>query len=479
MKAIKLKNVSFSYIDNEMIIDNVNLELDYSSINLIAGPSGEGKSTVMNIISGIIPSLINGQITGEVFIDEENISNKKLGDISRKVGIVLQNPDSQIIQKRVDDEIAFGLENIGVKPETIKKQINTVTKMMNLDPNWECRKLSLGQKQRLIIASILAMGQKIILLDEPLSSIDKKCSLLILNTLKSLKRAGYCIVIIEHRLDILLPYVDNIFHIENKQITKIENKEEYLKKQSERIVDICSSDDSTSDLFKLENISFKTNKREILKNISFSIPKGKRTLILGENGCGKTTLIQIIARLLKQSSGTIHQSLDSKFKEKKHGSKKWFKKVGYIFQNPDYQLFMPTVKDELYYNQKDKEYADKIASLFDIKKLYNRHPQSLSEGQKRRVSIAAILASRPSVVILDEPTVGQDYKHLKEMVNTLNLIHQQEKNTMIIITHDVRCASSLTDKAVLIEDGKVKEEGDKKLVEKFFSNLINKKTKTY
>lgn len=475
MRAIKLKDVSFSYSEKECVIENVNLNLDYSSINLIAGPSGEGKSTLMNIIAGIIPNLINGEIKGEVFIDEENISNKKLGDVSRKVGIVLQNPDSQIIQKTVEDEIAFGLENMGIKPETIKKQINTVTKMMNLEQCLECRKLSLGQKQRLIIASILAMGQKIILLDEPLSSIDKKCSLFILDTLKALKKAGYCIVIVEHRLDILLPFVDNIFHVENKKVVKIDNKEEYLNKQSERIDDIVKDNEVTSDLFKLENISYKIKKRKILKDISFTIPKGKRTLILGENGCGKTTLIQIIARLLKQSGGTIHQNIDSKFKEKKHGSRKWFKKVGYIFQNPDYQLFMPTVKDEIYFNQKDKEYADKIATLFDVKKLYCRHPQSLSEGQKRRVSIAAVLASRPTVVILDEPTVGQDYKHLKEMVDTLNLVHQEEKNTMITITHDIRCAASLTDKAVLIEEGKVKEEGDKKLVEKFFNEFKNDK----
>lgn len=475
MSAIKLKNVSFSYTGNENVIENVNLDLDYSSINLIAGPSGEGKSTLMNIISGIIPNLINGNIQGEVFIDEENISNKKLGDVSRKVGIVLQNPDSQIIQKRVDDEIAFGLENMSVKPETIHKQINTVTKMMNLNPEWECRKLSLGQKQRLIIASILAMGQKIILLDEPLSSIDKKGALFILDTLKALKKAGYCILIIEHRLDILLPYVDNIYHVENKKVIKIEDKEEYLNSQSERIVDTVIDSKSTDYLFTLDKISYKVKKRKILKDVSFSIPTGKRTLILGENGCGKTTLIQIIARLLKQSGGSVHQNLDPKFKEKKHGSRKWFKSVGYIFQNPDYQLFMPTVKDEIYFNQKDREYADKIATLFDVKKLYSRHPQSLSEGQKRRVSIAAVLASRPSVVILDEPTVGQDYKHLKEMVDTLNLIHQEEKNTMITITHDIRCAAALTDKAVLIEEGKVKEEGDKKLVEKFFNDFKKNK----
>lgn len=466
--AVKLNNVSFSYNNDIKVLENINLELNYSSINLLSGPSGEGKSTLMNIISGIIPTLINGKLEGEVFIDEINIKNLKLGDITRKVGIVLQNPDSQIIQKIVEDEIAFGLENIGIKPEKIAKQIKIVTKMMDLDPSWETRKLSLGQKQRLLIASILAMGQKIILLDEPLSSIDRKGGLYILETLKSLKEAGYCILILEHRLDVLLPFVDNIYHIENKIIQKIDDKQEYLKKQSLTIDDFVKNEEINGPIFKLEKVSFKVKNREILKDINVEMEKGKRTLVLGENGCGKTTLLQIIARLNNKYKGVIYQNIDKKFKAKKKGNRKRFKKVGYIFQNPDYQLFMKTVKEEIYYNQKDIEYADKIAELFDVKYLYDRHPQSLSEGQKRRVSIAAILASKPEVVILDEPTVGQDYKHLKDMVDALNKIHEETKNTMITITHDKRCASALCDNSFWIENHTIKEKGNKELIDKFF-----------
>lgn len=467
--AVELKNVSFSYDGNKKILENINLSIPYGSISLLAGPSGEGKSTIMNIISGIIPNLIDGELSGEVKIDGEDVSKKKLGDICRKVGIVLQNPDSQIIQKSVEDEIAFGLENLGIKEERIKKQIEIVTKLMELPPSSESRKLSLGQKQRLIIASILAMGQRIILLDEPLSSIDTAQGIKILKTLEALKKANYSILIVEHRLDILLPYVDNIYHIENKTLQEIKNKEEYLSSQNVQIEDKPDDYVSNENIFEIRNISYKVKKKVILDDMSFDIPEGKKTLILGENGCGKTTITQIIARLLKQSEGKIYQKLDPKFKEKKRGSRKWFKKVGYIFQNPDYQLFMPTVKKELSFSSKDSAYIDEIATLFDIKKLYDRHPQSLSEGEKRRVSIAAIMAGKPDVVILDEPTVGQDYKHLKQMVDVLNEIHLKTHNTMIVITHDVRCAKALCDKAIWIEKGKIKEEGDKALVELFFN----------
>lgn len=469
--AVELKNVSFSYDGSKKILENINLSIPYGSISLLAGPSGEGKSTIMNIISGIIPNLIDGELSGEVKIDGEDVSKKKLGDICRKVGIVLQNPDSQIIQKSVEDEIAFGLENLGIKEKRIKKQIDIVTKLMELSPASESRKLSLGQKQRLIIASILAMGQRIILLDEPLSSIDTAQGIKILKTLEALKKANYSILIVEHRLDILLPFVDKIYHIENKTLQEIKNKEEYLFSQSVQIED--TQDDYVSDenIFEVRNVSYKVKKKVILDDMSFDIPKGKKTLILGENGCGKTTITQIIARLLKQSEGKINQKLDPKFKEKKRGSRKWFKKVGYIFQNPDYQLFMPTVKKELSFSSKDSAYIDEIATLFDIKKLYDRHPQSLSEGEKRRASIAAIMAGKPDVVILDEPTVGQDYKHLKQMVDVLNEIHLKTHNTMIVITHDVRCAKALCDKSIWVEKGKIKEEGDKALVDKFFKMM--------
>lgn len=167
----------------------------------------------------------------------------------------------------------------------------------------------------------------------------------------------------------------------------------------------------------------------------------------------------------------ILQNIDDKFGQKSKQSKKWYKKVGVVYQNPDYQLFMQTVEKEIKFGAKSDEYADEIAEKFGIKHLYARHPQSLSEGQKRRVSIAAVVATDPEVLILDEPTVGQDYKGLCEMVEVLNKLHEEAHNTMITVTHDKRCAAALCDKSVWIKNGKTYKTGGKELVDEFFIQI--------
>ena len=468
MKAIECKNVSFSYDGKSKILENVNYEVDFGEVCLLSGHSGEGKSTLMYIISGIIPNVNYGQLSGEVLINGESIKGKKLGDICRKVGVVLQNADEQIVQKIVEDEVAFACENLAFPPEKIQKQIDIVCNLLKLDKSWKCRTLSGGQKQRLITASTLAMGQKIIILDEPLANLDKDGAAMLMGTLRSLAKAGYCVVVIEHRLDMVLPVVDTVWHIGDKTVKRIEDKAAYLQAQTAKIGDSCPVYAEQSPIFSLTNVKFSVKEREILKDISFEIPKGGRAVFLGENGCGKTTLMRLIARLYKPTGGCITQYIDEKFKQKPRGSRAWFKKVGVVYQNPDYQLFMPTVEKEINFGAPSPEYAEHIAELFGIKHLWHRHPQSLSEGQKRRVSIAAVVACRPEVLLLDEPTVGQDYDGLCQMVEILNKLHVQTGNTMITITHDVRCAEALCDKAYLIENGVVAKRGGKELVREYF-----------
>lgn len=470
MNAIELKQVSFSYDGKTKILENTDFAAEYGEVTLLSGHSGEGKSTLMYIVSGIIPNVNYGELTGEVKIAGEDIKGKKLGYMCRKVGVVLQNADEQIIQKIVEDEIAFGCENLAFPPEKIQRQIEIVCRLMKLDTKWTCRTLSGGQKQRLITASTLAMGQKIIILDEPLANLDKDGAAMLMGTLRSLAGAGYAVVVIEHRLDMVLPFVDTVWHIGNKTVRKVENRQEYLLQQTAKIEDSCPVYAEQSPLFKLDKVAFSVRKeREILKDISLEIPKGGRTVFLGENGCGKTTLMRLIARLYKPAGGNITQYIDEKFKQKPKGSKAWYKKVGVVYQNPDYQLFMPTVEKEINFGAPSPTYAEHIAELFGIKHLWRRHPQSLSEGQKRRVSIAAVVACQPEVLLLDEPTVGQDYDGLCQMVEILNKLHEQTGNTMITITHDVRCAEALCDRAYLIADGIVQNSGGKELVREYFT----------
>ena len=470
MSAIELKNVNFSYDGKTKILENTDFAAEYGEVTLLSGHSGEGKSTLMYIVSGIIPNVNYGELSGEVLVGGESIKGRKMGDICRKVGVVLQNADEQIIQKIVEDEIAFGCENLAFPPEKIQKQIEIVCNLMKLDKKWKCRTLSGGQKQRLITASTLAMGQKIIILDEPLANLDKDGAAMLMGTLRSLAKAGYCIIVIEHRLDMVLPFVDTVWHIGNKTVRKVENRQEYLLQQTAKIEDSCPVYAEQSPLFKLDKVAFSVRKeREILKDISLEIPKGGRTVFLGENGCGKTTLMRLIARLYKPTGGNITQYIDEKFKQKPKGSKAWYKKVGVVYQNPDYQLFMPTVRQEISFGAKSEEYAAEIAELFGVKHLWERHPQSLSEGQKRRVSIAAVAACEPEILLLDEPTVGQDYDGLCALVEILNKLHMQSGNTVITITHDVRCAEALCDRAYLIADGVVAKSGGKELVREYFT----------
>lgn len=464
MSAIRLNNVGFAYKDNNLILKDVNLTLDYNNLVLIAGHSGEGKSTILGILTGIIPNIVNGNLTGEVYINDVNINDKKINEICRSVGVVIQDADMQIIQKYVGDEIAFGCENLAFKRDIIQRQIDITTKLLDLDKNAICHSLSGGEKQRLSVASTLAMGQRIIILDEPLANLDYKAAHNLMNILAELKKSCYLVIVIEHRLDIVLPYADKVFNLENKALNKILDYNSFLIKQSTKISDSCKIASHNDKILSLNNISYKIKNKEILSNINLDIYKGERLLILGENGCGKTTLLRIISKIIKPSNGSINNYNPNK-------KKKWYDQVGVIFQNPNYELFMPTVEKEIKFKAFSLEYADEIAELFDIKRFYHRHPGSLSLGERRLVSIAAILARKPEILILDEPTVGEDYNKLCQMINVLNEIHQKTNNTMITITHDIRCASAICDRAIWIKNKEIYKIGNKELVDDFFSNL--------
>ncbi len=474
MKAIELKNLSFNYNGYvKKILSNVNFEVNYGEVALLSGCSGEGKSTLLSLICGIIPNIINGDVDGDVLIDSVSIKGKKLSEVCRRVGIVLQNADNQIIHKIVEDEIAFGCENFAIPEDKISEQIDRVCTIMEIDKTRQTRTLSGGQKQRLITASTLATGQKILVLDEPLANLDGDSAKLLMDTLCQLADAGYAVLVSEHRIDMVLPYVDSVWNICSGKVVKVQDKQNYLKSQIVQISDGLEKCVSDNVLFKINHLAFSIKKHEILKDIDFKIYKGERLLLLGENGTGKTILLRLLARLHMPTKGNIEQNLFPKLSEHYHG-KKWFKRVGIVYQNPNYQLFMPTVQKEIEFNAQSKEYTSQIMEMFGLEHLKNRHPQSLSEGQKRRVSIAAVVAGNPEVLLLDEPTVGQDYKGLCELVKILNELHKKNGNTMVTITHDMRCAEALCDRAILIENGIVAQQGDKDFVCRYFMKKSEK-----
>ena len=199
MRAIEFKNVSFRYEDMpEPVLKNASFSLEYGKLALLYGDSGQGKSTVLSILSGVIPNVTKGTLSGEIRVGGEDVSGQRISDICRRAGVVLQNADAQIIHQRVEDELAFGCENFAFSPEKITDCIEKACGRMALCPQWGTRTLSGGQKQRLITASALATEQRILLLDEPLANLDRKGAAFLMSSLRTLAESGYAVLIVEH-----------------------------------------------------------------------------------------------------------------------------------------------------------------------------------------------------------------------------------------------------------------------------------------
>ena len=460
--AIKLENVSFKYGGaNENVLENVNFQIDYGEVVLLSGVSGEGKSTLLSIINGVIPFVNSGKLSGRVEINGKDVTKQKVSERSKLIGTVLQNADEQIVYDLADDEIAFGCENLNIEPSEIKKRIEQSCALMHIEPNARTRKMSGGQKQRLITASTLAMEQKIIILDEPLANLDISTAHILLSALKRLARDGCAVLIVEHRLDVVKDYADRVMWIENKSVHTSDDKEKI--NQGIKKIEPSHKGNAGETLIKAESISFAAGGKRIIDGLDIEIKAGERIVLLGENGCGKTTLMRTLSRLNKLSGGQIKQTLTKSDKP----NSKWFSKVGYVYQNPTYQLFMPTLLSEISYKAKSDDYAKEMIKAFALEGLEQRHPQSLSEGQKRRASIAAICASEPRVLFLDEPTVGQDYTNLCKIVDTINNLNKNNGTAVITVTHDKRCASALADKVLIIDKGKIVKEGGSDLADDF------------
>ena len=460
--AIRLKEVSFKYDGaKENVLENINLTVEYGETVLLSGVSGEGKSTLLSIINGVIPFVNSGEFSGSVEIDGKDVTKLKISERSKLIGTVLQNADEQIIYDLVNEEIAFGCENLNIASEEIDRRIERFTTLMQIEKNAKTKTLSGGQKQRLITASTLAMEQKIIILDEPLANLDTHTAHILLKALRNLANSGYAVLIVEHRLDVVKNYIDKVMRIENKQLFTSTD----INDLNSGIKTIPHADGSLPGevLIKGKKLFFAAGDRNIIDGLDIEIRAGERIVLLGENGCGKTTLMRMLARLNKPNDGALSQTIT---KSKKANSK-WFSKVGYVYQNPTYQLFMPTLLSEISFKAKSEEMAREMINAFGLSGLEQRHPQSLSEGQKRRASIAAVCASEPTVLFLDEPTVGQDYENLCKTVETVNKINKNLGTAIVTVTHDKRCAGALADRVLIMENGKISRQGDYRLADEF------------
>jgi energy-coupling factor transport system ATP-binding protein len=446
--AIEIRDYSFRYAGAERdVLSRLNLTVDYGEFVVLSGDSGSGKSTLLASLIGSIPHIYAGDRRGGILVDGRDVSDERIASRARFVGSVLQDADSQIVHAKVVDEIAFGCENLGMNPGEIGRRVHDAAGSVKLDPEAFTRTLSGGQKQRLITASALAMDRKILLLDEPLANLDAVGAEFLLGTLRDLAHSGYAILLAEHRLEAALPYADRHVHLADGMCEEAELAPGGEHKKNRPL---CAVGDA---VFLLDNITYQAGGRVIIPGASFYIKRGERVVILGENGCGKTTLLRLLARLIRPTSGVLEQRVAPGLGGR--ASSEWFGKVGYVYQNPNYQLFMPTVLDEIAYKAASAAEARRYAELFGLSGLLERHPHSLSEGQKRKLGIAAVCATRPKALLLDEPTVGQDDASLGRMMEALNFINGEYGTTLITVTHDHRCAGALAGRTLHMSAGRI------------------------
>ncbi|MEM3629788.1 MAG: energy-coupling factor transporter ATPase [Nitrososphaerota archaeon] len=537
MSAIEFNNFSWQYAGSKnWALKEINLKIKHGEFIVITGPSGAGKTTLCLCMNGLIPQRINGILKGNVKILGKSTLEHDIYEFAKDVGMVYQDPETQFISMSVKNEIAFGMENFGVSREEMQKRLEWVLKIIRMEDSLDKSPIELsgGQKQRVAIASILVIEPKIFIFDEPTSDLDpigRSEVYSVISKIREEKKST--IIMVEHNLEEVAPYADRFilmhdgsiildlpkddFFEEIEKILEISRNvpqiseffyilrrkgawdgkipitfndacEEFKKIHSKNLIEIKNFHSSKS--FKEDKNSFNENEPIIivknlyyqypdgtiaLKNINLNIKKGEYLAIVGQNGSGKTTLVKHFNGLLKPTRGkVIVKGIDvssSRVRE-------LITHVGYVFQNPDHQLFCQTVFDEVMFNFKQlkidekhaKEKALKILESMDLLKYAEEHPFFLGKGQRRKLAIASVLSLNPEIIIVDEPTTGQDWKGSKEIMNILDRLNREERRTIIVITHNMRVVAEHCDRVIIMSNGRAIFDGSVK--EAFTSEKI-------
>lgn len=450
---VEIENLSLSYGQNKKVLKNISLNIKKGECILFTGKSGSGKSSIINSINGLAVRYDGASIDGSIRIDNKNIKNLKLYEISMLVSSVFQNPKTHFFNVNTSLELLFYLENIGLSREEMDRRL---TEMLNLFPiehllNRDIFKLSGGEKQILCIAASYISGTEIIVLDEPSSNLDEENIKIIKEMLVKLKSKGKTLIISEHRIFYLMDIIDRIFLIEDGKIKNEYKQTEFIKLSVKKLNELGLRDKTKTKLtvpeiqssgnLDVKNIEFKFNgidKRFFFKNISFEM--GKIYGIVGKNGKGKSTLLRCLVGCERKSKDEIY--LDGKRLSKADR----IKISSLVMQDVNHQLFTDSVIGEVSLGIKNAEinYVEDILKKLDLYELKDCHPMSLSGGQKQRVVIASILCKDSKLLFFDEPTSGMDFYN---MMNISNLINECKTNNKIIfiVSHDQEFLNSIAD----------------------------------
>jgi len=465
------------YYGQEAILQDINLEIQAGEFVLITGPSGCGKSTLAYVLSGLIPASISARFTGLVEVNGLNTQNCELQEMAQQAGIVWQNPSSQLFHLRVEDEVAFGPRNLGLDEEEVNRRTDWALKATALEELREQRpaELSGGQKQCVAIASILAMQPKVLILDEPTASLDVPNTHRVLETLKSLrKKHGVTIVILEHRLADVARLASRLILMDKGHIISDGHPDEILmnetlqkklgmRRRSDEpqdawetlIEESVQNTNGSEPLLNLENVSTGYNHHKVIQDINLSIYPGDFLALVGNNGAGKSTLGLVAAGLLKPLAGQVlfsngarpHPGLD----------------VAMLFQNPVDQLFTDSVDEEVAFGPRNYERFisgrhEEILQEADLLKLRKNRPMMLSAGQQQRTALAACLGLQPRLLILDEPTLGQDWGHLQRLMDYLLQLNRQG-SAILLISHDYKLVHHYAHRIYLMKNGRIHRKG--------------------
>ncbi len=521
MKFLQIKNLSFNYVSHNeetgektffKALDNVSLDIEQGSFVAILGHNGSGKSTLAKHLSGILKGY-----EGEVLVEGLSTANENnIWNIRKTVGTVFQNPDNQIVATVVEDDVAFGAENLGLEREEIKKRVDFALKSVNMEDfrYSQTSSLSGGQKQRIAIAGILAMQPKCIVLDEPTAMLDPKGRKEVIKTIKNLnKEKGITIVLITHYMEEVIDAdrlivmekgkvvlddsplnvfknVEQIKHLkldvpEAMEIAYSLNKKGYnipinslsIKDLAKNLINIGFKKDTyqilennfkncDEQIIKLENIKHIYSENTVfeklaLNNINLTINKGDFLGIIGHTGSGKSTLIQIFNALIKPTLGNVYINREEIYKSNKP-LKNIRQQIGVVFQYPEYQLFEETVYKDVAFAPTnmglDKEEIDKrvkeaLNMVFIDESYYNKSPFELSGGEKRRVAIAGILAMKPDVLVFDELTAGLDPYGREEMLLQIKNMQQKLNTTIVLVSHSMDDVCKTCNKVFVLNKG--------------------------
>lgn len=486
MASIEVENLGFTYPSRQIrTLRGITTRIPSGAFVLLTGPTGCGKSTLLRTLNGLIPHASAGVLIGRVLLNGKNLADQSLAVTCQRVALLFQNPEDQLFCALVEDEIAFGLENLGFSFEEIQERIAIALEQVGLSgfQNREISSLSGGQKQRVALAAICAMQPQVLLLDEPTSHLDPQATRDILDIVAKLnKEMGITVILATHRTREVAPLCDHVWLMDEGQLAldlpKVEAFKDFASYRrlgvqvpvdKETASDTRSSRQTTSVVSPSKNFSLSVNElhfrypnthTDAVRGISCDIQRGEVFAIMGANGSGKTTLIHLVAGLLHPSAGEVTITGKPRKRMKLH---QLAGEVGIVFQNPDLLLQAKTVRDEVAFGPKNLKFSrktlenrvDQTIRRFDLTDLDSEAPYALSRGQRQRTAVAANFSLHPDLFLLDEPTTGQDAQHLYQLMDELCDEIRREHKTLIFATHDTDLTLKYANRVLLLRDGRV------------------------